>query len=113
MSVAGEHRRAVLGVLTDAVMGYWLAGTHDPDLREWWQSEDAVDTCTELIHAELEALEEVGYRIVRVDQVADLTYSVLRRWSHESLTRVAAMSDALAEALARRALLGDDRGETP
>lgn len=42
----------------DAVMTYWLSGTHNEDLAEWWMSGDAAECAAELVDLVLAALQE-------------------------------------------------------
>jgi hypothetical protein len=34
--------------IADAVQAWWLSGTDDPDLREWWGTQDAQETASTL-----------------------------------------------------------------
>ncbi len=39
----------------DAILGYWLSGTDNPDLAEWWTTADAPEVATELVNVVLVA----------------------------------------------------------
>ena len=43
-----SDRRDYLAAFTDAIMGYWLSGTTDPDMAEWWTTDEAVEATTEM-----------------------------------------------------------------
>lgn len=43
-------------IATDAILVYWLNGTRDPDLAEWWQTPEAAECATEMADAILAAL---------------------------------------------------------
>lgn len=58
-------RREILGFLTDDLLAWWLSGTHDEAMKEWWATSDAVDTATETIHCMIQSLEDHGWQIVR------------------------------------------------
>ena len=53
-------RRHYLAAFTDAVMAYWLNGTHDEDMLEWWTTDEAVDACTEMFGAFITVCDERG-----------------------------------------------------
>lgn len=86
-------------VMADAVMAYWLTGTDDPDMREWWQTDDAISTCHDLIAAQMQAIEDAGYLVVLAGDLPDIVYRELRGWAHQSISRVSAMTDAIVTAI--------------
>mgnify|MGYP001558056857 CR=1 FL=1 len=61
---AGVPRRDVLAAATDDLLAWWLTGTHDEHMREWWSTPEAVDTATEVVHVMLQTIEEHGWQIV-------------------------------------------------
>jgi hypothetical protein len=44
--------------IADAVQAWWLSGTDDPDLREWWGTQDAQETASTLAEVVLAAMLE-------------------------------------------------------
>lgn len=44
-------------IAADAILVYWLNGTRDPDLAEWWQTLEAAECAAEMADAILSALE--------------------------------------------------------
>ncbi len=53
-------RRSYLGAATDAILEYWLAGTHDADMAEWWTTDEAVDAAGEMFSAVMDEWERKG-----------------------------------------------------
>lgn len=54
------NRREYVGHVVDAILTYWLSGTENEELREWWETQDASDCALELAHLMLEAIEHLG-----------------------------------------------------
>jgi len=61
------ERQSTETVLTDAVLTYWLNGTHDDDMREWWETPEAVSCAEELVGALLQAITDQGWYIAQND----------------------------------------------
>lgn len=63
MSPSPEERDWVT-IIADAVMSYWLTGTEDEDMREWWQTDDAADCARELAAHLLDEIQgRLGYTL--------------------------------------------------
>jgi hypothetical protein len=60
--------RHVLAFVTDDVLAWWLNGTFDESMREWWTTPDAIDTATELVHVMFQSLNDHGWEIVPVNR---------------------------------------------
>jgi len=65
---AGTSRERAI----DAVMSYWLNGTEDESLLEWWTSSDAAAAAGEIVDAVL-AVTGDGWRVVARDLAWSLT----------------------------------------
>lgn len=65
-SPSGRHyeqvgnRREYVGHVVDGILTYWLNGTQDEAMREWWTTPEASDAALELAHAMFQAIEERG-----------------------------------------------------
>jgi hypothetical protein len=42
----------------DALLTYWLTGTDDPEMAEWWASADAPQVAAEVVKVVADALTE-------------------------------------------------------